>query len=161
MAKSQLSKTTGQPTAGGDIFSTLHNEIDRIFDQFGSGGRWPISPWSTGDGKHALQLDVSETDDEIEVTADLPGVEQDDVSVNLSGEMLTIKGEKKTEKETTEKDMRMIERSYGSYERTIRLPCEVDDKKVSAEMKNGVLKVKLPKSPETKAKTKKIKVKAH
>lgn len=161
MAKSQLSKSTGQQGTGGDIFSTLHNEIDRVFDQFGNGGHWPFSTFSTGDGKHSLQLDVSETDDEIEVTADLPGVEQDDVSVNLAGEMLTIKGEKKTEKESTEKDMHMIERSYGSYERTIRLPCEVDDANVSAEMKKGVLKIRLPKSPETKAKTRKIKVEAH
>ena len=161
MAKSQISKSTGQPATGGDIFSTLHSEIDRIFDQFGNGGRWPISPWAHVRGAHSLQLDVSETDDLIEVTADLPGVEQDDVSVNLAGDMLTIKGEKKTEKESTDKDMRLIERSYGSYERTIRLPCEVDDANVSAEMKKGVLTVKLPKSPETKAKTKKIAVKAH
>lgn len=161
MVKSQLAKTSGDDKNDSDIFTSLHNEIDRVFDQFGSGGHWPFSAFSTGNGKHSLRLDLSETEDEVEITADLPGVDQDDISVSLAGEFLTIKGEKKSEKESSEKDMRLIERSYGAFERTIRLPCEVDDAMVSAEMKKGVLTVKLPKTPETKAKVKKIAVKSH
>jgi HSP20 family protein len=105
-------------------------------------------------------IDVSETDKGVEVTVELPGVDEKDIDVSLANDVLTIKGEKKSETEKTAKDYHLIERAYGAFERSTRLPCEVDASKVKAEFKNGVLKVKLPKTPEAKAKSHKISVTA-
>ena len=106
-------------------------------------------------------MDIKETDGALEVTTELPGVQEADIDVSLTDEMLTVKGEKKSESEREEKDMRVVERSYGAFERSVRLPCAVKEDEVDAEFKNGVLKITLPKSPEATAKTKKIAVKAN
>ena len=105
-------------------------------------------------------IDVTESDATIEVTAEIPGVDEKDIDVSLNDDVLTIKGEKKSETKTEEKDYRMVERAYGAFERSIRLPCQVKEDKIDAAFKNGVLTVKLPKSPEAKEKVKKIAVKA-
>lgn len=160
MAHSLLPKAWGEDK-GNDIFSSLHRQIDRVFDDFTQGEHWPFAALTASNGKMAPRINVSETDKEIEVTAELPGVEENQVDVSLVGDMLTIKAEKKAEEEKTEKDYHLVERSYGKFERTMRLPCEVDAGKVKADFKNGVLSVKLPKSPEMKAKTQKIEVQTH
>jgi HSP20 family protein len=146
---------------GGDVFSNLHRQIDRVFDDFTQGGHWPFPGLSAGNGKLTPRVNVSETEKEIEVTAELPGVEEKQIDVNLVGDMLTIKAEKQTEEEKTEKDYHLVERSHGKFERSMRLPCEVESKSVNATFKNGVLTIKLPKSPEVKAKTQKIAVQSH
>ena len=160
MAHSLIPKKWGEDK-GGDVFSNLHRQIDRVFDDFTQGEHWPFAALTTGNGKLTPRVNVSETDKEIEITAELPGVEENQIDVNLVGDMLTIKAEKKSEEEKTDKDYHVVERSYGKFERSMRLPCEVDAKEVKADFKNGVLTVKLPKSPEVKAKTQKITVQAH
>lgn len=146
---------------GPESFKSLQREIDRVFEDFtgmmpwsgrarGEDGSWMLSP----------SIDVSETDKAVEVTAELPGVEEKDLDVSVTEDVLTIKGEKKAEKETQEKDYRVVERSYGAFHRSVTLPCEVEADKVEATFDKGVLTLKLPKSPQAKAKAHKIKVKA-
>ncbi|MDH3579861.1 MAG: Hsp20/alpha crystallin family protein [Hyphomicrobiales bacterium] len=135
MTRSLIPSLWGTPKKDDDLFSSLHHQIDRVFDEFTHGEHWPFPTAHTKNGKLSPRIDVSETDKEIEVTADLPGVEEKDIDVSLSDDRLTIKGEKKSETEKKEKDYHLIERSYGSFERTMRLPCEVDSKKVQAEFK--------------------------
>ena len=107
----------------------------------------------------APQVDVTETDKEIKVCAEIPGVDAKDVDVTVEDDMLTIKGEKKYEREENEKGQYRMERSYGSFKRSIPLPVEVDDAKAKAEFKNGVLRLTLPKRPGAKSRRKRIPVK--
>ena len=92
------------------------------------------------------------------VTAELPGIDKDNISVNLTDHTLTIKGEKKKEEEIKEENYYRSERSYGSFLRTLELPRDVHADKVKASFKNGVLEVRLPKTEEAKAKEVKVKV---
>jgi HSP20 family protein len=102
---------------------------------------------------------ISETDDKLLVKAELPGLEADDVNVSLSGDLLTIKGEKKKEKEEQDEHHHYIERYAGSFQRSFRLPVNIQADKVIAEFDKGVLKVTLPKVEGAKKKDIKIKVK--
>lgn len=145
----------------GDVFSALHKQIDRVFEDFHTGKNWPFGMLATDNGKMAPRVNVAETDKAIEVTAELPGVEENDIDVTLRDDILTIKGEKRTESKREEKLFNVEERTYGSFERSMRLPCEVNDQKVNADFKNGVLTVKLRKTPAAKKKTKKIEIKAN
>ena len=95
----------------------------------------------------APRVDVSETDTELKIEAELPGIDEKDVEVVLSDGRLTIKGEKKQEKEEKKKDYHMVERSYGSFARSIVLPFEADPDKVKATFAKGVLTVTVPKPP--------------
>ncbi|HEX7240628.1 MAG TPA: Hsp20/alpha crystallin family protein [Longimicrobiaceae bacterium] len=90
-------------------------------------------------------VDVSESDGELTVVAELPGMRREDVHIDLTDNLLTIRGEKKEEKERNEKEMHVFERSYGSFRRSFMLPTPVDEAGVKAEFKNGVLRVTLPK----------------
>ncbi len=103
-------------------------------------------------------VDVSESEHEIMVKAELPGIDQKDLEVSLSGDVLTIKGEKKEEKEEKGDNVHRIERSYGSFSRSFTLPCEVKMEEVEAKFKDGVLSLKLPKSEVSKKKAIPIKV---
>jgi HSP20 family protein len=103
-------------------------------------------------------LDVAETKDSLVVKAEIPGMDPKDIDISLSNEILTIKGEKKQEKEEKEENYHLIERSYGKFIRSVRLPGEVKSDKISASYKNGVLNIILPKSEEAKKKEVKIKV---
>jgi HSP20 family protein len=103
-------------------------------------------------------IDVSETESELKIEVDLPGVEEKDVDLAISDNVLTIKGEKKAEKEEKKKDYHLVERSYGSFARSIGLPFEADSDKVKASFSKGVLTVTVPKPPEVKAKEKKIQI---
>lgn len=161
MAKSLVPDPWSDKDKGSDVFSSLHREIDRVFDDFTRSGHWPFRALSAGNGKLPLRIDVSETDKNVIVATELPGVDEKDVDISLSDDMLTIKGEKKSETEKTEKDYHLVERSFGSFERVTRLPCEVDADKVKAKFKNGVLTITLPKSPAAKAKARKIAITAH
>jgi HSP20 family protein len=102
---------------------------------------------------------VSETDKEIKVSAELPGMDDKDIDVSLTRDALTIKGEKKEEKEDKGKDYYKMERSYGSFTRSIPLPVEVDTDKVQATFKKGVLEITLPKTAKAIQETKKIPIK--
>lgn len=105
------------------------------------------------------RVDMSETDNGLEIVADLPGMEKKDVNVTLEDNLLTIKGERKEEKENKDKHFHTIERRSGSFYRAVRLPIEVEAKAVEAAFKNGVLTLRLPKSKEAKQKTVQIDIK--
>lgn len=141
--------------------ATLHREIDSLFDDFFRGfDRFPSLPFKEGKlADFSPKINVSENDEEIEVTAEVPGMDQNEVEVNLRNDMLTIKGEKKQEKEEKDKEYYHVERSYGSFYRSLQLPCEVEEDKVKASFKKGVLKINLPKSKEAKENVRKIEVK--
>ena len=136
-------------------FMSLQREIDRLFDNFTQG----FPALSTGGAAELLpNLDVTETDKQIEITAELPGLEEKDVQVNLADNVLTIRGEKKAEKEEKDKIYRLVERSYGSFVRSLELPEGVNAGAIKASIDKGVLKVTVPK-PAT-VQVKKIDVKA-
>ena len=123
--------------------SVMRDQMDRLTGFFFRGNRLSGDAW-------APDLDVSETDEEILVKADLPGIDEKDLSVSLSGTNLLIKGDKKEEKEEKGKQFHRIERSFGSFQRTVALPVAVDSSRIKAEFSKGVLEVHLPKKPEVK-----------
>jgi HSP20 family protein len=141
---------------GGDPFTALRREMDRVFENFGREFGWPST--EAQPGVMAPSIDVSETETELKIEAELPGVDEKDVEVVVSDNVLTIKGEKKTETEEKKKDYHLIERSYGSFTRSLTLPFAVQPDQAKATFKKGVLTITLPKPPEVKAKAKKIAV---
>jgi HSP20 family protein len=141
-----------------DPFSAFRREMDRLFDDFTRG--WVGSTWpSIGRTPELMpSMDVAETDKEIEITAELPGLQEKDVQVNVTDNVLTIKGEKKSEKQEKDKNYTMFERSYGSFSRTLDLPAGANSDSIKATLANGVLKVTVPKP--APAQVKKVEVKA-
>jgi len=136
---------------------TFRDRINRLFEEFFERGS-DIMPW-TREGEWVPALDVSESEDTVVVRAEIPGVAPGDIDVSVSENVLTIKGEKKEEKKEEKKDYHRIERSYGSFSRSITLPSVVDTGKVQASYDKGVLEITLAKKVEAKAKTIKIEVK--
>jgi HSP20 family protein len=133
-------------------FSALQQEIDRLFEGLSRG-------FSGFPGREAMpSMDLSETDKEIEITAELPGLEEKDIQLNVADNVLTIRGEKKNEREETKKDYHLVERSYGSFTRAVQLPDGVNPDSIKAVMSKGVLKVTVPKP--APAQTKKIDIKS-
>lgn len=139
-------------------FALLRQEMNTLFDNFSRG--FEMEPFTGRFGAFSPSVDVRENDKEIKISAELPGMDDKDIDVSLTKDALTIKGEKKEEKEDKGKDYYRIERSYGSFSRTIPLPTEIDIDKVKAEFKKGVLTVILPKSAQAIKEMKKIPVKA-
>jgi HSP20 family protein len=138
-------------------FAMLRHEMNTLFDNFFSG--FEIEPFEKRFGAFSPSIDVKEDEKEIKVSAELPGMDDKDIDVSLTKDALTIKGEKKEKKEDKGKDYYRMERSYGSFSRTIALPKEIDTDKVKAEFKKGVLTVTLPKTAKAIKETKKIPVK--
>jgi HSP20 family protein len=145
-----------------DPFSALRAEMDRLFDSF-IGGLPAFSGMFGTSGSRSFSLtphvDVRETDKEIVVEAELPGIEEKDISLSLQDGVLTIRGEKKHEYDEEKENYRVMERRYGSFQRSMRLPDTVDEDKVEANFNNGVLKVSLPKRPEAIGKQRTIPIK--
>jgi HSP20 family protein len=142
-------------------FQAMQRDMDRFFGDF-FGGEFGLSPWSGfGEslGAFSPQVDVKETDQEIKVLAELPGLDEKDVEVSLNRDRLTISGEKKQETEDKGENYYRMERSYGAFKRSIPLTTEVEADKVEASFKNGVLTVTLPKTAEAQRQTKRIPVK--
>lgn len=135
--------------------TTFRREMDRLFDRFFEG--WPFRPWAEG-REWAPSVDVSETAKQVMVKAEVPGMDPKDIDIAITGDVLTIRGERKQEEEKKDENFHRIERSYGAFSRSVRLPAEVDANKVDATYKNGVLKIALPKTKQ--ATVKKIEVKA-
>jgi HSP20 family protein len=127
----------------------LKHEMDRLFDRFFE------SPWAELQalGDWTPPLDVAEGKDAVTVKAELPGVDAKDVAVSLEGDLLTIKGEKEQKKEEKDERQHRVERSWGAFMRTVRLPAPVDGSKVTATFKNGVITITLPKAPGAKGTT--------
>ena len=126
--------------------STMKQEMDRLFDRFWEGEVTSLPSM----GAWAPALDVSETKDAVMVKAEVPGMEAKDIQLSLHDQTLTLKGEKKQEKEEKDEHYYRAERSYGAFVRTVRLPATVDGSKVTAAFKNGLLTVTLPKAPAAK-----------
>ncbi len=139
-----------------DPFRSLQKQIDQVLKEFSRD--LPAVGW-TRNGALGLAVDVVETEETLEVTADLPGVNEKDISVTLSGDTLTIRAEKKSEKDEKGKDYRLSERSYGIYERSMDLPFKPESAKVDAKFDKGVLKVTINKPAEVQALTQTIPVK--
>jgi len=139
----------------------LQKEMNDLFENFNKSMFRPFGERKNGEGAAVIpKLDVSETDTELEITAELPGLDEKDIDVSLTRNVLTIKGEKKMEKEEKKKDYYRMERSYGSFKRSVPLPAAVDVDKIDASFKKGVLKIRLPKTGEAKKEVRKIAVKA-
>jgi HSP20 family protein len=138
----------------------LQRQMNQVFESFWGKADRPFAGFDWPFGESTPRSDVVETADGIEVTIELPGMEQKDVEVSLSGDTLTVKGEKKIEKQEEKKGYYVSERSYGSVYRTIPLPAGIESDKADASFRNGVLTVKIPHSAEAKAKVKRIEVKA-
>jgi HSP20 family protein len=158
MNKLHLPDVFGRRAGGGlDMFRSLQREIDHLFDDFSRG----MPSFGNGDdGFMQMTLDVAETDKTFEVTADLPGAAPEDIDVSLKDDILTIKAEKKAEKEDKKKNYHLHERSYGMFQRSFMLPAGVDSGKIDASFDKGVLRISLPKLPEAEANIRKIAVKS-
>ena len=132
-----------------DVFSSMRDEMNRLFERFEHD--WPRFPtlFKRSEGELVVpELDVRESTNQITIEAELPGVEEKDVTVTLSNGVLTIKGEKRHEKEEKAENYHMTERSFGSFQRSLRLPDSVDDGKVEARFDKGVLRITAAKKPE-------------
>jgi HSP20 family protein len=140
-----------------DPFRALQKQIDQVFSDFSRD--LPSLSWESK-GSFSLAIDVTETDKSLDITTEVPGIDEKDISVTLSGDVLTIKAEKKVEKDEKGKDFRISERSYGMFERSMELPFKADPSKVEAKFDKGVLKVTVVKPAEVQTLTQKIPVKA-
>lgn len=138
-----------------DPFVSLQRDLDRVMDTFASFSGVPSAV-----AARTLRLDVKEDENSFTVTADLPGLSEKDVEVTFEDQILTIRGEKKLEREEKGQTWHITERSSGSFVRQLGLPTNIDENAISAQFEKGVLTVKLPKAPETKAASRKIEVKA-
>jgi len=139
-------------------FESLRREVDRLFEDF-AGGIWrspfgrsffDVEPAWRGQSARSIMpaVDVTETDKAYEIVAELPGMDEKNVEVKVTDDILTIKGEKQEEKEERRKDYYLSERSFGSFQRAFQVPAGADTDKIEANFKNGVLMVTLPKSAE-------------
>lgn len=145
-----------------DPLLALRQEMSRVFDDFFSGVGLPSfagsEPASTVTAILTPRMDVSETDDAVQIAIELPGLDEDDVDVTLDGDVLTIRGEKATEREEDERDYHIIERAEGTFLRTLRLPFEADPEQVQAAFRDGVLTITIPKPKEAQQRSRRIEV---
>jgi len=143
---------TWRPFGG---LSSFRNEMDRLWNRFS--GETPFA--RTFNEMWSPSVDISETKDDFVIKAELPGLEAKDVNVSISGDILTIKGEKKAEEEEKDEHYHRVERYSGSFQRVFQLPSGVKADKIEANFDKGVLKVTLPKVEEAKKKEIEVKVK--
>lgn len=127
------------PFSSSEPFSTLQRELNRAFDEVFRGAGAP-----GGTGGFAPSIDVHETPEGLEITAELPGCNERDLQLSLEGDFITIAGEKTNERKEEKEGLRLSERSYGSFRRSFRLPFAPEQGKVTAQFDKGVLKVTLP-----------------
>jgi len=145
----------------GNPYLALQNEMNRIFDRLL--GAWDLEPfdrWPTFAASFAPSVDVTETDKEVRVQAELPGMDEKDIEVTLANGILTIQGEKREEREEKDAGSWCSECRYGRFHREIALPTQVDEAKATATLTKGVLTVTLPKTPEAQDRRKRIQIKS-
>jgi len=132
---------------------TLREKMNRLFEDAvtarGEEKDMISSTWTPS-------VDIFETENELILTAEVPGVEEDNIEIKIEDNTLCLNGERKFEKETKEENYHRIERSYGSFYRSFTIPRNVDQEKIRAEHDNGVLRISMPKKPESKSKTVKV-----
>lgn len=134
-------------------FVNMQKEIDRMFDRFRGG----IADTS-GTADLSPSVDIVENDNDFTLNAELPGVQKEDVKITVNDGVLTIRGEKKQEREVKEDRYRRLERTFGSFERAFTLPTTVQSDKIAAGFANGVLTITIPKAEQAKAKEIEVKV---
>jgi HSP20 family protein len=162
MRTGNLTKPTqGQVTGPRDFFEDMRDEMNRMFGSLDFGrDDWPrVLASPDGTDMIAPDLDVHETDTAITIEAELPGVDEKDVSVTVANGVLTVKGEKKAEREEKQKNYYVSERSFGSFARSIRLPGTVDDGKIEAHIEKGVLKITVAKRADAAPAERRIEIK--
>jgi len=158
-------KKTPAPRAVTDPWQRFRNEFDTMFDRFAGVGMpslrrmFELAP-EAGLGINAPAVDITEDDKAYKIAAELPGLAEKDIEVSVTGDILTLKGEKRQEKEEKDKNWYVSERVYGSFQRAFELPQGIDRDKIAAEFTKGVLSITLPKSAEAQKQQKKIDVKA-
>lgn len=149
------------PSSWKESFDGLRGRVMRLFDRWqphrtpierDDNAYWPASLLEFG----GPAVDVVENDDDLLVSADLPGLSEKDFNVELEGDRLILRGEKQASREDKGRGYYYAERSYGSFYRAIPLPCEVDGDKADAKYKHGVLRLRLPKTPAAKARRKRV-----
>jgi len=163
----QKSRSVPRWPENADPFAAFRRDMNRIFEEFLGGFAAPglFGPARAAATAAVLtpQINVSETDREIRITAELPGLDEDDVELTLADDTLTISGEKAAEEEETEEEgersYHVVERSQGAFARTLMLPFSVDPDKVEAVFRNGVLTITIPKPQAVQEKVRKIAVK--
>lgn len=167
----EVKKTASTPATppSGDVWQAMRHEMERLFDRF---SHFDVSPfrrlseaehfWPRPNGGALLSVDVdvSEDDKAYTITAELPGLEEKNIDVSISEDVLTLKGEKKAEKEEKGKNRYVCERSYGAFQRSFALPSDALTDKIDAKFAKGVLTITLPKNPKAEPASKKINVKA-
>jgi len=163
MADDVTSKGQGGrlPSRFQDPFQSFRTEMDRLFDSF-LGGMPSLTNLRQGFPSTQVitpTLDVKENEKEIVVKADLPGLEDKDINLTIHNGVLSLRGEKKSEHTEERENYHVMERSYGSFQRSIRLPDTIDEDKAEARFDKGVLTITLPKRPETVSAQKKIEIK--
>lgn len=157
-------KDTAAPAPVHSPLETLRHEIDRVFDDVTRGLPSMNSLWSPRKAWRSAfrnfdvmpQVDTSEDDTSYEISIELPGVEEKDVSLTVDNGMLTVRGEKKSQREEKKKEYHLTERSFGSFERSFQVPANVDEAKIVASYEAGVLTVVMPKSPNGKPSERRI-----
>ncbi len=132
---------------------SLREAMDRLFDDAFT------RPLGLTEGRHDPALDMYQTDDDVVVKATLPGLKADDVQINITGDVLSVKGEMKEKSETKEKNYHIREQRWGSFERSVMLPTSVVSDKAKAEFEDGILTIILPKAEEVKPKIVTVKAK--
>ena len=143
-----------------DMVGSFYREMNSLMDRFFHG--FDLEPFGSGElaaSEFMPRVDITEDDKQIKVTAELPGMDDKDIDITLSGDSLTIKGQKQQETEDKGKDYYRSECRYGSFHRVIPLSTEVDKEKTEADFKKGVLRIRLPKTPEARKNRKKVDIK--
>ena len=142
-----------------DMLRSLQREVDRLYDQVTRSLPFPALTAEAAPMIMAPRIDISESAEELTLTAELPGMEDGDIEVTLTETVLTIRGEKKAERAEQKRDYRLKERSYGTFRRSIQMPFEADPDSIRASFAKGVLTVSIPKPPEAKRMVRTIEVK--
>ncbi len=166
----EVKKSAPAPAGVPDAWRSLRTEMDRLFDRFAGGWGMPslrrmfdMEPAFRYESSFSMPspaVDVTEDDTAYKVAAELPGMAEKEIEVVVSGDTLTLKGEKRQEKEQKEKNLYLSERSYGSFQRSFYIPEGVDRDKIAADFSKGVLTITMPKTPKAVEQQKKIEVKA-
>jgi HSP20 family protein len=140
-----------------DPFAALHREMNRMFEEFGRG--FPTLGGPAAGFAPLPRIDMRETDKELLVSVELPGVAEKDVEVTIKDDLLTVKGEKRSEIDEKRENVHLMERSYGAFQRVVTLPFAADPNLVRASFAKGVLTVAMPRPPAEQTKTRRIEIK--
>lgn len=146
-----------RPNGQSSLWETLQEEVERVIDRFRFNPNiGAVSPPATGGWPTVPAINLSETGDTIEVTADMPGMSGDDLDITLNGDRLVLRGQKQDDREVENTRYHLTERSYGAFERVIPLGFVPEDDAVTAELRDGVLRLSVRKPPQAKSAVHKV-----